>query len=232
MPEAHPGGGQGGVACAGGCRWEPSWPSRRRSSFPSPSRRRPHAAAADVGQGFTVTPADLAFILKQIKIAEAHVANTTSATGPCGALVGTGPNQLASPLLSYGLRTVDGCCNNLSPGQERIGAADQVFPRLAKPASGRPRARAARLRPPRTRASYAQKTGNVFDSQPRTISNLIVDQTSTNPAAVAAAGFPVRTQGNPGVVPCTTDPDPGRPRRSRRVPPTAPRRTRRCSSRT
>ncbi len=56
--------------------------------------------------------------------------------------------------------------------------------------------------------SYAQKKGNVFDSEPRTISNLIVDQTSTNPAAVAAAGNPVRTQGNEGVVPCTTDPDP------------------------
>ena len=38
----------------------------------------------------------------------------------------------------------------------------------------------------------------MFDSQPRVISNLIVDQTSTNPAAVAAAEFPVRTQGNPG----------------------------------
>ncbi len=38
------------------------------------------------------------------------------------------------------------------------------------------------------------------------ISNLIVDQTSTNPAAVAAAGFPVRSQGNEGVVPCTTEP--------------------------
>ena len=56
--------------------------------------------------------------------------------------------------------------------------------------------------------SYAQKQGNVVDSQPRVISNLIVDQTSTNPAAVAAAQFPVRTQGNKGVVPCTTDPDP------------------------
>ena len=42
------------------------------------------------------------YILKQIKIAEAHVANTTSATGPCGALLGTGPNQLASPLVSFG----------------------------------------------------------------------------------------------------------------------------------
>jgi hypothetical protein len=57
-------------------------------------------------------------------------------------------------------------------------------------------------------SSYKQKKGNVFDSQPRTISNLIVDQTSTNPAAIAAAGFPVRTQGNPGLHPCTVDPDP------------------------
>ena len=56
------------------------------------------AAAAPVGQGFTVTAADLAYILKQIKISEAHVANTTSATGPCGALVGTGPNQVPDAL--------------------------------------------------------------------------------------------------------------------------------------
>ena len=71
------------------------------------------ASANTVGQGFTVTPADLDFILQQIKIAEAHVANTTEATGPCGALVGPGPDQIASPLLSFGLRTVDGSCNNL-----------------------------------------------------------------------------------------------------------------------
>ena len=36
--------------------------------------------------------------------------------------------------------------------------------------------------------SYTQTTGTVFDSQPRVISNLIVDQTADNPAAVAAAG--------------------------------------------
>ena len=91
------------------------------------------AAQAPVGAGFTITPSDLAFILKQIKIAEAHVANTTSATGPCGALIGTGPNQIPSPLVSQGLRTVDGSCNNLQPGQETFGAADQTFPRLATP---------------------------------------------------------------------------------------------------
>ena len=51
----------------------------------------------------------------------------------------------------------------------------------------------------------------MFDDEPRVISNLIVDQTSTNPAAIAAAEFPVRTQNNPGVHPCTIDPDPGPP---------------------
>ena len=165
------------------------------------------AAQAPVGAGFTITPSDLAFILKQIKISEAHVANTTSATGPCGALIGTGPNQIPSPLVSQGLRTVDGSCNNLQPGQETFGAADQTFPRLATPVF-----QAAEAVPPgfgpAGSTSYEQKKGNVFDSEPRTISNLIVDQTSTNPAAVAAAGNPVRTQGNEGVVPCTTDPQP------------------------
>ena len=165
------------------------------------------AVQAPTGAGFTITPSDLAFILKQIKISEAHVANTTSATGPCGALIGTGPNQIPSPLVSQGLRTVDGSCNNLQPGQETFGAADQTFPRLATPVF-----QAAEAVPPgfgpAGSTSYAQKKGNVFDSEPRTISNLIVDQTSTNPAAVAAAGNPVRTQGNEGVVPCTVDPQP------------------------
>ncbi|WP_309124748.1 peroxidase family protein, partial [Arthrobacter sp.] len=164
-----------------------------------------NAVVAPTGQGFTVNAADLAFILKQIKIAEAHVANTTSDTGPCGAMLGTGPDQLASPLVSQGLRTVDGSCNNLVAGQENFGAADEVFPRLTSK-TFRP-AEAGSLGGPPAPTSYEQKSGNVFDSQPRIISNLIVDQTSTNPAAVAAAGSPVRSQGNDGVKPCTTDPD-------------------------
>jgi Ca2+-binding RTX toxin-like protein len=165
-----------------------------------------HAVQAPSGAGFTVTPADLAFILKQIKIAESHVANTTSETGPCGALVGTGPNQLASPLLSHGLRTVDGSCNNLQAGQETFGASDQVFPRLGSKSFTA--AERGSFGGPPAATSYTQKSGSVFDSRPRTISNLIADQTSTNPAAVAAAGFPARTQGNKGVEPCTTDPNP------------------------
>ena len=51
------------------------------------------------------------------------------------------------------------------------------------------------------------------------ISNLIVDQTSTNPAAVAAAEFPVRTQGNPGVVPVHDRSRSAATRRSSACPP-------------
>ncbi len=163
-------------------------------------------AAAPVGQGFTVTPSDLAFILKQIKIAEHHAATLTP-DNPCGTLVGPGPDQIPDPLTAYGLRTVDGSCNNLFPGREKFAAADVPFPRLTNPVF-----KSAEAAPPgfpaQSSSTYAQKKGFVYDSQPRTISNLIVDQTSTNPAAVAAAAFPVRTQGNPGLHPCTTDPDP------------------------
>ncbi len=167
---------------------------------------------APVGQGFTVTPSDLAFILKQIKISEEH-ALTFTAANPCGTLVaqpGDGiPDSLQIPdrLSAYGLRTVDGSCNNLFPGREHFAAADQPFPRLTNPVF-----RDAENVPPgfpgSGSTSYKQKRGFVYDSQPRLISNLIVDQTSTNPAAVAAAEFPVRTQGNPGLFPCTTDPQP------------------------
>lgn len=170
-------------------------------------------AHAVVGQGFTVTPSDLAFILKQIKISEAHVANTTSDTGPCGALLGNGANQVPGPLVSYGLRTVDGSCNNLQKDRADYGAANKAFPRLTTPEFRK----AEDSQSPRVAASadpgYASK-GDVWDSQPRVISNLIVDQTSTNPAAVNAAAFPVRSQGNEGIVPCTTQPtdtEPGAP---------------------
>ncbi len=166
------------------------------------------AAPAPTGQGFTVTASDLAFILKQIKIAEHHAA-TYSPADPCGTLVGPGPDQIPDYLTAYGLRTVDGSCNNLVPGREKFAAADVPFPRLTNPVfnAAEPITAALPVGAPGP-TSYAQKKGVVIDSQPRVISNLIVDQTSTNPAAVAAAAFPVRTQGNPGLFPCTTDPAP------------------------
>jgi Ca2+-binding RTX toxin-like protein len=157
------------------------------------------AQAAPVGQGFTVTASDLAFILKQIKIAEAHVRNTTSATGPCGALLGNGPDQVPGPMVSYGLRTIDGSCNNLQPERETYGTSNQEFLRLTAPEyQAAENGAMVGIQGPTT----YDGTGHVVDSEPRTISNLIVDQTSTNPAAVSAAQYPVRSQGNEGVVPC------------------------------
>ncbi len=157
----------------------------------------PSVGSAPAGQGLTITPGDLKFILKQIKIAEHHAATLTP-DNPCGTLVGPGPDQIPDRLTAYGLRTVDGSCNNLFPGRERFAAADEPFPRLTR----------SSFRSAEDGTSYAQKKGTVFDTRPRVISNLIVDQTSTNPAAVAAAGFPVRSQNNPGLFPCVTEPDP------------------------
>ncbi|HMD12296.1 MAG TPA: peroxidase family protein, partial [Marmoricola sp.] len=151
------------------------------------------ADAAPVGQGFNLNRSDLRFILKQIKIAEAHTVSAT-AEDPCGTLLGTGPNQIPNgnqqgAELPWGLRTVDGTCNNLLPGQEKFGAADTVFPRQG-PARFRDAETGDPDGPgpaPNGPTSYTQKRGTVIDSQPRTISNLIVDQTATNPAAVAAS---------------------------------------------
>jgi Ca2+-binding RTX toxin-like protein len=166
----------------------------------------PTGSVAPSGSGFTVTAGDLSFILKQIKIAERHSATFTSAE-PCSTLVGPGPDQIPDRLTSYGLRTVDGSCNNLIPGNEHFASADQPFPRLAQPVFND-----AEPAPPgfpaQASSSYKQKKGLVYDSRPRVISNLIVDQTSTNPSAVHAAKFPVRTQGNEGIDACTTDPVP------------------------
>ncbi|MGH8351602.1 MAG: peroxidase family protein, partial [Pseudomonas sp.] len=102
---------------------------------------------------------DLEFILKQIFIAEANADGAS--------LIDLLPNTQ----VPFGLRTVDGSFNNLVTGQSEFGAADNTFPRLLDPSFLAP---------------YAEP-GNVTDPQPRIISNLIVDQTANNPAAVAAA---------------------------------------------
>ncbi|HET7351911.1 MAG TPA: hypothetical protein VFJ28_13310, partial [Marmoricola sp.] len=136
----------------------------------------PPAVSAPVGQGFNLNTSDIRFILKQVQIAEHHVANTNSSTGPCGALLGDGANQIpdngVGVTLPWGLRTVSGICNNIEADQNHFGEADKAFPRLV---------------PKKQRAAENGTTyvgsGNVRDSQPRKISNLIVDQTATNPAA-------------------------------------------------
>ncbi|WP_286917997.1 peroxidase family protein [Pseudomonas sp. UBA6753] len=116
---------------------------------------------------------DLEFILQQIFIAEAHADGTS--------LIDLLPNSQ----VPFGLRTVDGSYNNLVTGQSEFGAADNSFLRLLSPSFT---------------GAYAG-TGTVTDSQPRTISNLIVDQTANNPAAVEANGgaAPVISPGIDGV---------------------------------
>src|SRR5262245_36038726 len=116
----------------------------------------------------TFIRSDLEFILEQIKIAERNAAGES--------LLDILPNVE----LPYGLRTVDGTFNNIDPTQSEFGAADNTFPRLADPL----------FRPAEAGTSYAQTNGFVFDSQPRVISNLIVDQTAKNPAAYANAYDP------------------------------------------
>src|SRR5262249_53925134 len=130
------------------------------------------------------TESDLSFILDQIKVAEANAAGT-----PIRDLI---PNWE----LPLGLRTLSGVDNNLLPGDAQNGAADNVFPRLATP----PIFRTAEPQPANffgpgspagpTPTSYNQPSGFVFDSQPRTISNLVVDQTANNPATYAVAFDP------------------------------------------
>jgi Ca2+-binding RTX toxin-like protein len=172
--------------------------------------------AAPAGQGFTLNAGDMRFILKQIKIAERH-ATREGPNGepvPGSPLVGPGQYQVPHPLVPYGLRTVDGSYNNLIDGQSKFGASGQKFPRLGSatfrtaevntlfpdpygPPAGQP-------------TSYSQKRGSVVDSHPRIISNLIVDQTVTNPAAIAAAAEPHRAfySDEPSAYPCTVQPDP------------------------
>jgi Ca2+-binding RTX toxin-like protein len=116
---------------------------------------------------------DLQFILDQIKIAEANAQGEDLST------------LLPNAQVPWGLRTVDGSFNNLI--NPEYGAADEPFTRLTTPVFGTAEAPPPGFGPPGAPAtSYSQTSGSVFDSEPRTISNLIVDQTDNNPAAVAA----------------------------------------------
>jgi putative cell wall-binding protein/Ca2+-binding RTX toxin-like protein len=166
-------------------------------------------AAPPPGQDFNVSQGDFEFMIKQIEIAEAHAedslanANSSPLCKPTAKFdIPTqthfdldGDPCVGSPLLPFGLRTVDGRWNNLMPGQDGYGTAQEVFPRLLtaeyKDAQVRPDGAPGAPGP----TTYEQTDGFVYDSEPRTISNLIVDQTVSNPAAgevaarVAGAGL-------------------------------------------
>ncbi|ATP50936.1 heme peroxidase [Pseudomonas putida] len=163
-----------------------------------PTAPTPVVDASDGGAGLHMVRSDLNFILAQIKIAEADAAGQD--------ILSLIPN-IRAPL---GLRAVDGSNNNLMNlngiNNTQFGAADNVFPRLTdpvfNPAEGAPAGFFGPGSPAIPGSSYQQTSGAVFDSQPRTISNLIVDQTSNNPAAYATAYDPgadgVLNFGTPG----------------------------------
>ncbi|MFJ4453020.1 peroxidase family protein [Pseudomonas sp. NPDC089392] len=151
-----------------------------------PTPAVPVVDAADGGAGLHMVRSDLNFILAQIKIAEADAHGQD--------ILSLIPN-IRAPL---GLRAVDGSNNNLmnlnGNNHTQYGAADNVFPRLTDPVFNQAEGVGAGFFGPGSPAvpgsSYQQTSGAVFDSQPRTISNLIVDQTSNNPAAYANAYDP------------------------------------------
>ncbi|HUQ89015.1 MAG TPA: peroxidase family protein, partial [Vicinamibacterales bacterium] len=174
---------------------------------------------APVGSGFVLNADDLRFIYQQILVAQEHVLTRATLGLPCP-VIGPGPNQVGNTQLPRGLRTVDGTCNNLvptpvspnprhEPNQYLFGSADRTFPRLLQPL----------FKDAEQGTSYKQKINTqaqpnlVFDSQPRIISNLIVDQTAGNPAAVAAALHPCGSGGfvcsDPPDLESVTDPDSG-----------------------
>ncbi|MCF1708597.1 hypothetical protein L0V05_07175 [Tabrizicola sp. J26] len=127
--------------------------------------------------------ADLDFILDQIKISEDHTAAINAGGDPQASLVAlVGDTQQM-----LGIRTISGIYNNLLPGNETYGAVDQPFPNLVNTPS---------------QLSYAPGA-SVVDSSPRTISNLISDQTSLNPAATEAYNS-VSNQPGAGSVQATT----------------------------
>ena len=127
---------------------------------------------------------DLEYILDQVQIAEEHVRRG----GGCETL----RELIPSALLPWGLRHVDGSCNNLMPHGEQWGAADESFTDLTdREFRG---AQEMTLDPladndvQGAQTSYTRGDGRtVVDSQPRLISNLIANSSTRNPAAVAAA---------------------------------------------
>ncbi len=167
------------------------------------------ASAAPLGTDFKVTIADLTFILDQIKIAEHHVGPTFDPLSPCSNIIGPGPNQIPeganAEQIPFGLRTLNGVCNNLVPGRELFGATYQPFIRLMEPeyraAEPAPPLGPGVVQPSSYDPTFENLNGYVNDSEPRIISNLIADQTAGNPAANAAAGGPGLT-GGPALPTC------------------------------
>ena len=145
-----------------------------------------------MASSFNVNVHDLEFILKQIKIAEDHAGGKTLLQAIMDAYGTTAAN---AALLPAGLRTVDGSLNSLVAGQENFGAADTLFPRLTDPVyqtvdgpgidfNGDGIVDVINHNYGDTNGPAPGGTRSVADTDPRVISNLIVDMSVTNPAAI------------------------------------------------
>ncbi len=132
---------------------------------------------------FHVNAHDLQFILKQIAVSELQ-AETPGMTTVQAIQAVYGVSAADAALMPVGLRTVDGSDNSLLPGSESNGAGDTPFPRLLDPVYSNEQDENPFFGIGNT--NYGNN-GNVVDSDPRTISNLIVDQTPANAAAIYAA---------------------------------------------
>jgi Ca2+-binding RTX toxin-like protein len=156
---------------------------------------------------------DLEFILRQIKIAEANsiahsganaVALTDIWVDELGNVVPEGTPgatlALSAEHVPYGLRTVDGSFNNLGAGRENWGAVDQPFIDLLGDEWRVTDGDTFQIRTGQnsftTIGGAYNPTGAVADADPRMISNLIVDQTLSNPAAIYTALLQAGYSGN------------------------------------
>ena len=149
---------------------------------------------------FNVNKADLAYILKQIKIAEAtSAAHTNTPVSILQSIMNYyGVTAANAAQLPAGLRTVSGDFNNLLPGRDQVGAADNLFPRLTDPVFQTVDGPGIDFNGDGIYDVVNHNYGDantitpgvqlrsVADSDPRTISNLIVDMSVNNLAAIEA----------------------------------------------
>ncbi|WP_164863462.1 peroxidase family protein [Agromyces sp. LHK192] len=180
-------------------------------------------AVTDEDPSFVLTQNDLEFILRQIQISEAHAADELNPSNYellCLDQGDTAQNCVSDAMRPKGVRTVDGSYNNLLVGQTGYGSSSVAFPRLLEAEWRQADPEVAELgfepNAPADMAAcaagttcYAQTQGNVFDADPRTISNLIVDQSTANPAIQnqVEAGTAIPVPGTDRVVTPNTAPD-------------------------
>ena len=130
---------------------------------------------------FNVNVHDLEFMLKQIKIAEDHAGGKTLLQAIMDAYNVTAAKAAQMPA---GLRTVDGRATTSSPVRKTTAPPTRSFRVCWHRCSSTNRTKATSTA---SRTPTTAPPGDVVDSDPRTISNLLVDQTAGNPAAVMAA---------------------------------------------